>query len=240
MSVSSFYRGRMYPTKGGYAGHLARLRGVHKRMLGNRRMGALMRARSRRSGFGRSGPRDMEYKCVDVAHGPSAVDTTGGLALINGCGRGDDLHERTGRRTTIKSIEIRGYNYVTTGSGTDQIHRVVLVLDKQPNGAAMTIAQLLNSASHLSPRNLENRARFQILSDKRWALNSDAAAEPGARKVWKIYRRVNFPVTYNSGDAGTIADITTNSLYVVYIGSNAAGVTAGSIQFHSRIRYTDN
>jgi len=74
--------------------------------------------------------------------------------------------------------------------------------------------------------------------DKKFQLN--ASGESGSERMFKFYRRLAHPVTFNSGDAGTVADITTGSLYLIYIGSIAAGATAGSIVGHCRIRYSDN
>jgi len=241
---SVYERGDVLGRRHTYSGVLARRRSSVTSARNRARLGRLMAARSlvRRVGYGAGGPRSMEYKSIDDATGVLAVDNASTVRLLNGIQRGDDISNRIGRRITLRSIELRGYNYVTTATGTDQIHRVMLVLDAQPNGAALTTAMVLETVSHLSPRNLENRMRFRILFDKTMALNSDLAnhEEPGARKIWKIYKRFHIPVTFNAGDAGTIADITTNSLYLILIGSNAAGVTAGSFQGYSRLRFTDD
>jgi len=241
MSIRGRVEGMGFSSR--YRDSLGRRRSALAAGVSSRRLARTMAARNvvvRRQGFGRRGPGGVEFKAVDVTTGVTACDTTSAVVLLNGIARGDDINQRNGRQVTMRSIELRGYNYVTTATGTDQIHRVCLVLDKQPNGAALTAAQVFSSVSHLAPRNLENRARFKILMDKRMTLNSDVVGEPGARRVWKIYRRLNIPVTFNNGNAGTVADIITGSVYLVMIGSNAAGVTAGSFQGISRIRYTDN
>ena len=56
----------------------------------------------------------------------------------------------------------------------------------------------------------------------------------------KWYRRLNHPVTFNAGDAGTVADITTGSLYFLVVGSEAAGATAGTVSGRVRVRFDDH
>lgn len=178
-----------------------------------------------------------EFKAVDASSN-AAADTTGTLVLLNGMARGDDINTRVGREVTMKSIELHWRAYVTAGTGTDQVHRLLIVYDRQANAAALTGAQVLTTFDTISLKNLENRKRFKIMYDQTIYLN--ATGEPGAGNVGKWYRRLRHPVTFNSGNAGTVADITTGSLYALVVGSEAAGATAGNILLKTRIRYLDN
>jgi len=169
-----------------------------------------------------------------------AVDSAGSLALLNGLVPGTGATERIGQKITIRSLELRAYNYVTPATGEDQLHRMLIVLDRQTNAAALTIAGVLQSANVYSPRNLQNRKRFKILYDKMFNLN--AAAEPGSRRALKMYMKLRRPIIadYNTGNAGTVADIVTNSLYLINLGTNPAGVTAGGSNSWIRMRYSDD
>lgn len=180
---------------------------------------------------------DGELKAVDVSIAASPCDTTGGVTLLNGLARGDDINQRNGREVLLKSIEIRLRNLVTAGTGTEQTHRVCIVYDRQSNGAAPTIADILSAPNVLYPRNLENRRRFKILYDRAFTLN--ATGEPGGERFHKFYRRLAHPVTFNTGNAGTIADITMGSLYLITMGTNAPGATAGICTGRCRVRYED-
>lgn len=182
-------------------------------------------------------PGKPEWKSVDV-NGNLDVDTTGALVLLNGIARGDDISERTGRKVTLRSIQLSLKSNVIGGTGVDQINRLMLVLDNQTNAAALTILQVLNTVNPLSMKNLENRSRFIILMDRVFPLN--ATAESGSMAINKYYKKVNIPVVFNSGDAGTVADIVTGSLYLIAVGDAAAGVTAAKVYYYSRIRYEDN
>ena len=178
-----------------------------------------------------------ELKSVDTLVS-LAADSTTAVKLLNGIPRGDEISERIGRQVTLKSIEMRLRSKVTAGTGVDQEHRIIVVYDRQTNAAACSVADVLASSNVLYPRNLENRRRFRILFDRIVQLN--ASAESGSHKIIKWYRRLNHPVTFNAGDAGTVADITTGSLYCLVIGSEAAGATAGTVSGRVRVRFDDH
>ena len=178
-----------------------------------------------------------EFKSVDTVVS-QAIDQTGAVTLVNGVARGDEINERTGRVLTMRSIQFNARAYATSGTGTDQVGRVLIVYDRQTNAAALTGAQVLASFDTNSPRNLENRRRFKILKDWRFPIN--ATGESGSNRVLQFYRRLRHPVMFNSGDAGTVADITSGSIYVLTIGTNVAGATAGNLVGTCRIRYQDN
>lgn len=179
---------------------------------------------------------DGEFKSVDVAIS-QAVNSDSAVQLLNGISRGDEISERNGREVTMRSIQFDARVTVTSGTGVDQFHRVIIVYDNQTNAAALTAAQVLSVVNVTAPRNLENRRRFRIMMDKKIQLN--ASGEPGAQRLMRFYRRLRHPITFNSGDAATVADITTGSMYVVVIGTEAAGATAGTIGGSCRIRYQD-
>lgn len=177
-----------------------------------------------------------ELKAVDTSLA-SAVDTTGAIALLNGIARGDDIGNRVGRQVTCKYLEARIAMGVTSGTGEDQYQRILIVQDRQPNGTALAITDVLVATNVYSQSNLDNRLRFRILYDKWFPLN--ASAEAGSAKSWEFKVPLNFVTQFNNGDAGTIADIQTNSLYAIVIGSKVAGVTAGSVAGRIRVRFTD-
>lgn len=177
-----------------------------------------------------------EFKTLDMNYTVD-VDTTTAVQLLNGCMRGDDFRQRNGREIMMKSIELRYITQACVATGSDQTHRIMLVYDRQTNGTALTAAAVLESANTVAPRSLENRRRFKILYDKIWTINS--SPESGSRVQRKFYRRLAHPVTFNSGNTGYVGDIATGSLYLVVLGSNTAGTTAGQCTFYSRIRFQD-
>jgi len=90
-------------------------------------------------------------------------------------------------------------------------------------------------------RNISNKARFWVLYDSGLIsiVGSSTTPTESSGKVLEMYKRINIPVQYNAGTAGTVGDIQTNALYWVSIGSGAgtgASVTVGNC----RIRYDDS
>jgi len=180
-----------------------------------------------------------EWKFLDTTIN-TAADTTGTMTLLNGLAPGNSASERVGMKVSIQSIEIRLRNQVTGGTGVDQIQRLILLQDRQANGIApAALTDFLNAGNYQGLRNLAQRKRFRILKDYYFTLN--ATAEPGSQKCIHKYMKFRRPIVteFNAGVAGTIADISTNSLFFVCIGSIAAGGTAGTCAGYIRIRYTD-
>jgi len=176
-----------------------------------------------------------EFKSLDVTVTAGAADTTGTLTLLNGVAPGSDINQRVGRQIMMKSIQL---NFTGIGNASnDSIIRFLVVWDKQCNAAALTIANLLTAASVNSTRNLDNRNRFVILADQRMPVN--IAGVEGHYWQTTFYRKLRHPTTFNTGNAGTVADMTTGSIYLVVIGSNVAGATAGTFNSTSRIRFLD-
>lgn len=180
---------------------------------------------------------NIEFKTIDVA--PNVVaDTTGSVTLLNGLIQGTDYTNRIGRKVTLRSIEIKGQNFVTPGTGVDQNQRVLIVHDNDPNGVLPAITDILTAVTPVALRNLNNRTRFNILLDKRFQLN--ATAEPTSTRLWKYYKKMYRQEEFNGNNFGDIRDITQGAIYYVSLGNVAPGATAGGSFANVRIRYTDN
>lgn len=180
-----------------------------------------------------------EWKFLDLTVN-NAMDTTGAMLLLNGLQPGSSASQRIGMKVSIRSLEMKLIGFATAGTGVDQEHRWLVLLDRQANGAApAALTDFLAAGNTKGLRNLANRRRFKIVLDKRYYVNS--AGEPGAARVFNVYMKFRRPliVEYNAGVTGTVADIVSNSLFLVLIGQQAAGATAGTLQGYVRIRYTD-
>jgi len=195
-----------------------------------------------------------EKKYLDVAASSSATvfnfgptpgsNTVGAptLQLLNGMALGTTGITRIGRQVTIKSWLFRmAVNAAATGN--TGLLRVVVVWDSQANGAALTTTDLFESSNVadvlVSPLNLSNRERFQVVMDKVYNLGGLGAVDgvpPDTIHIEK-FKKMNKIVTFNGGNAGTVGDIATNSLYLITFGS--VGTASPSTSYHSRIRFTD-
>ena len=172
------------------------------------------------------------------ATGSFPCDTTGTITLLNGIAQGDTGDTREGRKITLKSIQLRGVDYVTDGTGKDQMHRIMIVQQLRPNAVQPAITDILQSNTITSLRNRFKLRDYKVLVDKTIILN--ASGESGSTRLVRIYKKMFINQYFNGGNAGTIADIQSNALYLITLGSNAAGVTAGAIGYTAQLSFIDN
>lgn len=170
--------------------------------------------------------------------GTTPCDTTGTISLLNGIAQGDTGDTREGRKITLKGIQLRGVDYVTDATGKDQMHRIMIVQQLRPNGVVPAITDILQANTISSLRNRFKIHDFKVLVDKTITLN--ASGESGSTRFIRVYKKLFLNEYFNSGTAGTIADIQTNALYLITIGSNAAGATAGAIGYTVQLSFVDN
>lgn len=166
---------------------------------------------------------------------PSAISSK---FLLNGLQHGDIAVTRNGESIRIKSIEIN-YSLLFNATANYSHVRVLVVVDKQANAAAPALSDVLAQGGTLStniysPRNLYNKKRFFSLHDQTYVLNQDA--QPMVHN--RYYRKMDMHTVYNGGDAGTIADITSNSIYVFIFSDESTNYPAGNL--YGRIRFVDN
>lgn len=217
------------------------------------------RARRRRASA-YSVARRGELKYVDTLSMSTTISTTLSAFPLNIVQTGDTNKDRDGKAIMVKSIYLRGRLFLNgdvDASAADHL-RMVIVYDRQTNGAAPTWAsvfQSVNSANSVtntsfSFTNVDNNDRYQILMDKHFGTdvlvaNSATAASAFARQGIAptpqditFYKRVNLPTRYGSSD-GTVADIQSGSIYLLLLGTVAAAAAGWSWQGEARIRFSD-
>lgn len=161
----------------------------------------------------------------------------------------DDTEDgRTGRRITVKSIDIKGCCSITgavaAANARDWV-KLMLVLDTQTNkGATFNATDLLVSDAIESFNNLANKKRFRVLWADEFTLAIGGAAASGAAFVFgsdshyfRCHKKVDIPLDYDtSATSGTRTSMTQNCLSFVAITENGvAAINAGQ----ARIRFTD-
>ncbi len=180
-----------------------------------------------------------------------AVVSTGGTIAEDSLltiPEGNGQSERNGRKITVRSIHMR-YDILlpaAVGSNTtSDAVRVIVYLDKQTNGAAAVVADLLNVADWQSFRNLGNTGRFAILMDKQVALNSKSGSGRGTtdtlafgedERAFSWNKTVNIPIIYDdSVSTGAIASMCCNNIGILTISKGGLAAFGSRV----RIRYTD-
>ncbi len=185
---------------------------------------------------------ELKFHDLDIL---DAVIVNTGVIIVPSCNliaQGTTEIQRIGRKCTIKEIDWR---YVlrknsSTGLVGDDIVRIILYLDKQANGAAPAVLDILETADFQSHYNLVNQSRFRFLIDSTTAVNGAAAAGDGAtqdlfsRSYSKRYRKkCNIPIEFSS-TVGSITEIRSNNIGLLLISRDG---TSG-LESSMRLRFS--
>lgn len=198
----------------------------------------------------------MDKKYVDLTATHTVVSTVSGSEVdpspANGLvaiGQGNNQSQRIGNRVTLTEVHINGeilFNAVTAATPNSARYvRVLLVLDKQTNGAQLSGENVLKDPASatfnvMAWRDLEYVKRFQVLADIYVRRHNMAINWNGSNTLtsqehipFQIHKKLDLPINFSTtgSDVSAIVD---NSLHMIAIGSN--GVDA-SINYISRIRY---
>ncbi len=195
-----------------------------------------------------SGTRTPEHKFFDTTATFGTVDTAGEInASLNLIPQGVTESTRIGRECILKSLEIKGDWSIAAAAGAqsplnDRL-RIIFYQDKQANGAAAVVLDILETADILSFRNLSNQRRFRILSDVVVNTNVDAAGGNvgGADTNWAskfgtVARKMklNMPLEF-SNTTGAITELRSNNIGILAI--TEGGFT--TFKFNARVRFSE-
>lgn len=202
-----------------------------------------------------------ETKSVDVIVAGQAFVNTGTFQLLNAMVQGSDLVNHQGRRIQMKSLHIRGgifQNQAGAAAGAD-FFRIIVLYDRQPNGAAPALADVLQSVSQAGATttsayamlNMSNAERFKILAQETFKSddpsgnvlgNEPATVSTAFKANWLFDRYIklkNLETHFTGGNAGTVADMTTGSIYLLTVGMQSAANYQYGCSYASRIRFSD-
>lgn len=187
-------------------------------------------------------PRYLAPEPKEVSNYLSGTATNSGTALLlNGIAEGSDINERIGRRSWFRSFECIGTLVLPTSNNQayDTI-KVSLVLDMQPNNAAMTVSDCYDTATTgnlaQSFRSVGSAYRYKVLKSEQITLNSQEATRSNAYQ-FKWFLGLAFSTCYSSTDA-TVSSIDTNALYLV-IGDQIGTTAAPTYTINARVGYVD-
>ncbi len=188
---------------------------------------------------------DLKFKDVIV---DDAVVASTGLVLpqIFTIGNGDTANQKDGLKVIIKSISIRFQLRLPSSADKDNasdICRVLLLKDRQANGALPAVADIITATDIISFRTPANSRRFTTLFDKTVTINALGGAGNGTvnttlvRNIsWQYHKKLNWPIYYNDSiTTGLIAQINSNNLVILVI--SESGLCG--LKTHVRVRYLD-
>jgi len=213
--------------------------------------------------------RNFEVKSVDVPYVNGGSDvfslplcTTLEIASLNTVQEGAGFYNRIGRRINMKSVHITGQIVPSgnaTGAGVAEYLRIMLIYDRQPNGALPGATDVLadygqdgnTSTTAFSHINMNNVERFAVLRDMRVAVpenGSGGATQQINSIVGQQDNKVNWFVKLkdlethykSNSNPDTVADIATGHLFIMTLGNVAANANYGyTFDFNARLRFTD-
>lgn len=176
---------------------------------------------------------------VDQAINVQASTTTT-ETLLNGLTKGEAYNQRHGREIAMGSLEFNLQMSPTDTTGTEQNHRFWIVYDRYPQGTAPAFIDVFKLAHTSTLLNEDNRWRFKILFDSGTHTFSDRTAGSSNNYLHTVRRVINLKgliTRYGNSDHGDIQDINFGALYLMNVGSHAAGVTAGTLYGNMRFRF---
>jgi len=191
----------------------------------------------------------LELGRCDYTVGQSPITATPVFQCVNALQTGSGSWQREGDQVKLKSFHIRGQIRVATGAhGTydAQNVRIMLVYDRQTNGAAPAAADLIYNldqagnvvatTSH-SSTNYTNKKRFLVLMDEMHACPAVATAggtsgraefQDTVSNVERYVKCKNLPTLYSaSANPATVAQIVTGGLFLVLWSDTADGFNFG-------------
>ncbi len=195
--------------------------------------------------FGRFGPGgELKFHDLDIDDATIASNGTIASASVNIIAQGVTEVQRIGRKCTLRSINWRFNIRLPEGTAsttTSDTVRVILYMDKQTNGAAAGVTDILESDNYQSFNNLANKSRFRTLMDRTYDLNTDLSGDgttvdsPRYNENDSFFKKVNIPIEYDS-TTGAITEQRSNNVGVLLLSKN------GLCTFDSkmRVRFSDN
>ncbi len=190
-----------------------------------------------------------ELKFFDVDVDDVTIAATGAISTsLNLIPQGTTESTRIGRKCRIKQIlwhaAVRLPATATAASSSD-ICRIILVLDKQANGAIPgAVTDILETANYLSFRNLANSGRFVFLFDRTMGIAAPGGSGRGSTdtlqfsqldKHLHFFKSCSIPVEFDN-TTGAITEIRSNNLILLTISK----VGVASLDSHFRLRFSDS
>lgn len=193
----------------------------------------------------------QEDKFLDISIDDAVIAQTGSVqSNILLIPEGNGPSERIGRKLVVTRIQARWaitLPATTVAASTSDVVRLMLVLDKQTNGANPNpggVTGILQADDYNRYRQLTNTGRFVVLMDKFFEMNaqSGGTSAAGVHQFGEVvvqgsyFKKAALPIEYDSSfTTGVIGTIRSNMLH--WITWSKSGLCV--LLLKSRIRYAD-
>lgn len=198
-----------------------------------------------------------EIKTLDVTNGgappmSTVASTTFTSNILNFIPTGTDIYQRIGRKVSMKSLHIKGRLAASGNPAINDFVRLMVVYDRQNNvSAGPTSGDIflgqdaagLTSTTAWDFKNINNTARYKVLMDKSYNL-----PQFGITMGDSVYRDANQETCFDEYIKlkGAEAQWTTGSnlpdsgaLFFIIYGVNLPAAAPTTVQWVSRLRYSD-
>lgn len=178
---------------------------------------------------------NVETKFFDTTYAQSALTTNVNMALFYPQ-QGVGSSQREGLSVKMTNIDMNLQIQAGAAQTLPNNCRVMLVLDKQANGAQAAITDLLTSADTVSHHQLTNKERFHTLLDRVYKVL------PGTdNAVHNIHFHKQFSRHFLfKSTVGNVTDLSTANIFLVIIPESTAALAQVDTQLDCRVRYVDN
>lgn len=176
---------------------------------------------------------NSEAKFIDNVNSTVATDS-GAVFPLTLLGQGDTDENRNGNSILLKDLILRGRVVINSNSTTGTAHcRRIIFVDTACQGATPAVTDVLDTATPLSPLNMNNSKRFVILHDE------NISVMTGGRQfvLQKKYLKLPFHVKY-IGTGSTVASQGLNGVFMLEISSEASNQP--TMTSNIRIKFYDN
>ncbi len=187
-----------------------------------------------------------ELKFFDTTKAATAAPVAGLISdgtLLN-MAEGNTDQTRIGNKITLKSVMMRGAVRLPTTAGvasTSDVVRIFLFHDKQANGAAPAVTDILTSANYRAFNNVDNSDRFLTFASFDAALDIKCGAGDGTTNEYGeatlsffMKKQLNLPIKYKSNN-GDVTDLASSNIGVLTISKDGIVV----VDYIARVKYTD-
>lgn len=176
---------------------------------------------------------------TSVSPSAAAPDNPAVASLV-GIKQSTTKNTRIGNRLSIYRIRVKGQILLPTEVEGDTV-RMMLVLDKQANGATPNVNTVLEgngaggAATLTDFLNMDNADRFQVLKDKQISINpligvSSTSSSP-MYLHWKMSHKCNLRIDYSS-TAGAVTEYKSNNLFLIFISQNGFPYVFGTSRIY--------
>lgn len=175
---------------------------------------------------------NSERKYIDKT-GSFTQGTVPSITRLTEIAQGDTETTRDGDSVLMKTLTIRERGVIHNSSTSSVLLRRVIVVDTRCDGVLPGMTDIFTTTSLTTHMNNDQDGRFVILKDNIFRLSAE-----GTRDYYKkLHLNLNIHCKYD-GSGSIIDDAKGNQIYYI-IWSND-NTNQPSVDFNSRIRFTDN